>query len=143
MSRPESRQAPPPLAQAFVVCREIFDDPRRREFILVGPFSGINAPKLPLNFTLSIYAHVTGGHGAYDMGLELRDGDESPLWKWNWPEPIRLDDPLMPHRLVLYDARVEFPALGRYDLVLLANGAEVARHALFVNRPPARKQGPP
>jgi hypothetical protein len=126
------RRIAPPLAQAFVVCREIVEDCRSHDFVLIAPFSALQAPKFPFAYRLSIYAHLTCGHGSYALTLQLRDGDDQQLWVWDCPKPIRLDNPLVQHRFTLYDAVLEFPEPGRYDLVMLANGAEVARHALHV-----------
>jgi hypothetical protein len=47
-------------------------------------------------------------------------------------------------RVTLYDAVLGFPRTGRYFLVLLANGEELARHALQVLPIPRQPgQGPP
>ena len=60
------------------------------------------------------------------------------------PRPIRLANPLAQRRVTLYDAVLGFPRPGRYFLVLLAKGEELARHALQVRPiPPQKKQGPP
>jgi hypothetical protein len=120
------------LAQAFVVCREILEDCRSHEFVLIGPLSALGAPGFPYTARVSIYAHLTCGHGDYEVALEVRDAEESALWQWRCPGSIRLPSPLEQHRFTLYDAILEFPESGRYDLVLLVNGEELARHALHV-----------
>jgi len=137
MALPE-RLMPLPMAQAFVVCREIFEDCRSHDVILVAPFSGLTLPAYPGPLRLSVYAHLTGGHGVYQMALELRDGDDQVAWRWQAPVPLRYDEPLRSHRLVLYDAILHIPGPGRYDLVLLANGEDLAHHALEVHAAGAR-----
>jgi hypothetical protein len=132
-----SRRPPLPSAQAFVVCREIFENSRTHEFALIGPFSGLTLPAFPTAYRLSVYAHLTSGHGVYDVALQLRDAEEDVLWEWSCPEPIPLTDPLKSHRFTLYDAVLEFPEPGRYHLVLTANGEDLARHALQVRGVPA------
>jgi hypothetical protein len=52
------------------------------------------------------------------------------------PEPLRHNDPLLPHRISLHDVVVAFPQPGRYDLVLMANGEDLAHHALEVPAAP-------
>jgi hypothetical protein len=130
------RKVPLPLAQAFVVCRTVYQDRRTGEFLLVGPFNGITLHYFPSGFRLSLYAHLTGGHGTYDLALELRDDEDQAVWGWQLPEPIRHDDPLLPHRISLHDVVVAFPRPGRYDLVLMANGEDLAHHALEVTAAP-------
>jgi hypothetical protein len=124
---------PLPLAQSFVVCREIFEDCRSHEFVLIGPFSALGAPAFPFTARLSIYAHLSCGHGNYKVTLQLRDTEESSLWEWRCPDPISLLNPLKQQRFTLYDAILEFPEPGRYDLLLLVNGEELARHAIQVH----------
>jgi hypothetical protein len=130
------RPASPPLAQAFVVCREIFEDCRTHEFMLIGPFSALTAAGFPLAARLSVYAHLTCGHGSYEVALQLRDAEEEAIWEWTCPAPIELANPLDQHRLTLRDAILGFPKPGRYDLLLLADGQELARHALHARGGP-------
>jgi hypothetical protein len=125
---------PPPVAQAFVCCRVIYEDRRTRECILVGPFGGLALSFFPAGYRLSLYADLCGGHGAYELALELRDEDLETVWGWRWPEPIRHGNPLEPHHVILHDAVLKFPRPGRYDLVLLANGEDVAHHGLEVRQ---------
>jgi len=68
---------PAPQAQAFVVCREIWENPRTNEVMLAGPRSHIPIPEFPASVQVSVFAHVTGGHGQYPMEFLLRgpDGD--------------------------------------------------------------------
>jgi len=133
------RPNPPlPLAQAFVVCREIYEDRRTGEHLLIGPFNGIGLNFFPAGFRMSLYAHLTGGHGIYQLALELRDMDGEAIWQWQWPEPTRYDHPLEPHRVVLHDLVLPFPRPGRYDLVLRANGEDLASHALQVSAQPVQ-----
>jgi hypothetical protein len=40
-------------------------------------------------------------------------------------------DPLLSHRIALHDIVVEFPHPGRYNLIILANGNELAHHVLL------------
>lgn len=127
---------PPPHVQSFIVCRTIYEDRRTRECLLVGPFGGIVLNVFPAVFRLSLYADLCGGHGTYGLALELRDEGLEAVWGWRWPEPIHHPDPLLPYHVILHDAVLEFPRPGRYQLVLLANGAEVAHHTLVVGQRP-------
>jgi hypothetical protein len=130
MKESQRRTVELPVAPAFVVCREIIEDCRSHDFVLIGPFSGLNALTFPLVFRMSIYAHLTSGQGVYEVALQLRDMEETVVWEWCSPKPIHLVSPLEQHRFALNDALLDFPEPGRYDLVLLANGQVLARHAL-------------
>jgi hypothetical protein len=59
--------------------------------VLVRPFSDIDAAAFPHQSHLSIYVHLTGGHGAYELLLQLRDWEEralcsgGPPGRFHWP----------------------------------------------------------
>jgi hypothetical protein len=128
---------PTPRAQSFVVCEAIYEDRRTHKCILVAPFGGLSLSRFPTGFALSLYADLCGGHGSYALALELRDEELEVVWDWRWPEPIHHTNPLEPHHVILHGAVLEFPGPGRYDLVLLANGEEIAHHGLQVRPMPA------
>jgi hypothetical protein len=74
---------------------------------------------------------VTVSTGA---GASAARRDLEAVWGWRRPEPIRHGSPLEPYPGILHDLVLEFPRPGRYDLVLLANGADVAHHGLQVRQ---------
>jgi hypothetical protein len=37
-------------------------------------------PQFPTDIGLSVYAHVTGGHGTYPLQFQLRGGDGNAVW---------------------------------------------------------------
>jgi hypothetical protein len=121
------------LVQAFLVCREIYESPR--DVVLVGPSSGVTAPAYPVSSRFSVYAHLTDAHGRYQLSLRLVDGDDQVTWEWTVPGLIEEGDPLAPHRVVLHDLVLDFPHPGRYDLVMAANGEDLAHHALWARLP--------
>jgi hypothetical protein len=123
---------PLPRAQAFVACRQIFESPLSNECVLVAPFSSLGLNFFPISYKLSLYADLCGGHGTYQFALELRNQDLETVWACQYSQPIRQDDPLAPHKVILHDLVLEFPSAGRYDLVLLANGEDVAQLTLQI-----------
>jgi hypothetical protein len=80
---------PPPLVQAFVVCREIYEAPKSKDLALVAPFSGLTLPRYPGPLQFSVYAHLTEARGRYSMGLHLEDSDGQVVWAWDLPTPRR------------------------------------------------------
>jgi hypothetical protein len=122
---------PQPLVQAFVVCREMYESPQSHEFVLVAPLSRVVLPTFPARTVLSVYAHITDARGRYTIGLRLVDDEGETVWEWLNGPTVQQADPLMPHRVVLYDVAIDFPRLGRYDLVMLANGEPLASHAIW------------
>jgi hypothetical protein len=132
MSEPH-RRGTLPIAQSFVVCRDIIEDCRTHDFVLVAPFGSLTGAAFPAAFRMSTYAYLTNGHGSYGLTLEMRDSEDQVQWTWKSPKPIQLESPLVRHQFALYDLVLNFPEPGRYDLLLLADGTELARHVLHVH----------
>jgi hypothetical protein len=125
------RKPPLPLALAFVACQEIYRDQRTGVWILVGPRSHVPLQQFPAHVRLSVWAEFTGGHGRYQPRLCLLDAADEVVWGWNAPEPLEHSDPLLPHQVMFHDLMLAVPRLGRYRLVLLFNGEELAQRAMW------------
>jgi hypothetical protein len=123
------RKPPQPLAQSFLVCREIFQDRQTGEYILLAPLAGAAFGAFPAAFRLSLYIKLTGAHGAYRMELQLRDQDDRLLGECSSPHPVQQDDPLATCQISWRDLVLRFPQPGKYDLVLLANGEDLSHHS--------------
>jgi hypothetical protein len=122
---------PQPRVQAFVVCREMYESPQSHEFVLVAPVSRVVLPTFPARTLLSVYAHLTDARGRYAIGLRLVDGEGDTVWEWLEGPVVQQADPILPHRVVLYDVAIDFPRPGRYDLVMLANAGPLSAHAIW------------
>jgi hypothetical protein len=129
---PLTRKPSLPSPQAFLIGRKVYEDRYRRAFVLVKPADSIALPSFPAGCCLSLYLYLVGGHGVYTLALELRNAEGEAVWRYQWPEPIRYADPLVPCMVALHDTTIPFPAPGRYDMVLMANGEDFAHHALEV-----------
>lgn len=131
MSDSSTRKPPLPLAVAFVACHEIYSDRRTGVSILVGPTSHVPLKQFPAHVRLSVWAEFTGGHGRYQPRLCLLDTADEVVWGWNPPEPLEHPNPLLPHQVTFHDLMLAVPRLGRYRLVLLLNGEEMAQRAMW------------
>ena len=45
----------------------------RKEFLLVGPFNGRAMGQFPAVLECSVYVNFSGGHGSYQLNLQLRN----------------------------------------------------------------------
>ena len=122
---------PQPLVQAFLTCREIIENMRTGEFVLIGPFTYVPATDFPVNLRASIYIQFKGGHGTYALDFHLRDLEANVLWQ---SPPVEVDhsDPLFPYRIAIHDMLIAIPKAGKYDLVLSANGEELSYQTLWI-----------
>jgi Family of unknown function (DUF6941) len=132
---------PLPSVQAFLTCKQIVEDARTKELILIGPANGVVLPHFPARFPLSAFAFLTGGHGSYRLALEMRDADGKTTGRIEFNEPLAYDNPLMVYRIVLHELILEFPKPGRYDLVMRANDEDMAHQVINVTlRPQPQRQ---
>jgi len=131
-ARYQYQNEPLPIAQSFVLCRDIIENAKNGEFILIGPLNRLRVPETPSQVRMSIYAHLTNGHGKYRVGLELRNPAGEPTWNWVGPKQLDMPHPLHPHEITLYDAVMEFYETGRHDMVLMINDKEAMHHSLDV-----------
>jgi hypothetical protein len=137
-----AKQLVKPLVQSFLVCRHIFEDARTHEFILISPCSELFVPAFPGTIRFTVFAELKL-HGDYVPEFALEDSDATTIWTHRAPRPVAPADPILPRQFVYYDIVIDVPGAGRYDLLLLKNGDEIARHALWVraHRSPGRERG--
>ena len=88
-------------------------------------------PQFPARVRVSLYAHLTGGHGRYPLELCLRDAEEEAVWRWRPPGFIDMSDPLVPVDWTSFNLELEVPRPGKYRLALLTNGKEFAQQGLW------------
>ena len=105
--------------------------------------SAFRLAKLPGSIRFAVYAHLTELHGKYILELQLEDSQGDILWKVRADPPVKHDDPLMPHRFAFRDLSISVAAPGRYDLLLMTEGMEIARHALWVVAEEPAAENPP
>src|SRR5262245_34046692 len=126
------RSPPLPLAQGFILCQRIYEDRRTGDALLAALFNAISLKSFPARFPFSLTFFLVNGHGRYELDLELRGAGGGTAWKGNWGRVVSCPDPLTPHREIVHDVAPAFPEPGQYDLVLVANGEDLARFSLLV-----------
>ena len=62
----------------------------------------------------------------YRLAFELRAADGDTIWRWQPVDPLHHADPLTPMQVKFNELRVSVQEPGRYDLVLLADGGDIA-----------------
>jgi hypothetical protein len=143
MAEPRSHNLPLPQVLSFLACHDVYRDERTGAVILIGPTSHLPLTQFPTHVRLSVYADFTGGHGRYEARVCLLDGSDDVVWGWTLPKPIEHTEPLLPHQVMFHDLKVAVPRLGRYRLVLLFNGTEVAHRGMWFGPAQAFRSGGP
>ena len=122
-----------PLVQAFVPCREIYEDARSNEYILIAPFVSIALDNLPGTFRFSLYLRLVEGRGAYRFGFELRNAKDEQVWDWTVPPPLVFENPLESLQIALYDIAIDLKEPGRYQLTLLIEDQPASHVTLTIS----------
>src|SRR5437773_8195992 len=110
-----SEQRPVPLVHSFVVCREVLQDYRTGEYILLDPTDGFAVPQFPFPICFAVYGILTEVRGEIFPELRLDDSNTEMIWSYRVPEAVPCDDPLQQNRLRLHDVTIPIPRPGRYD----------------------------
>src|SRR5262249_49374102 len=134
--RTERRKPPTPLCKSFLVCRQILQGPLAPEFSLIGLTRHLTSPTFPASQPLGIFARLTSGHGAYQMEVQLQAMEGEVAWKGGPPGRGGMEAPLQAYDLLLKTLSPVCPRPGVYDLVLLADGTEIARDKFFAHQAP-------
>jgi hypothetical protein len=122
------KQAKPPIpvCKAFLICRQIVEDPNTKEASLVGQPKEVRLANFPASRPFWFFARWTSAHGDYQVEMQVQTPDGEVVCREVIPKVLSMAEPLK-----MYDLRLQmfviFPHAGMYDFILLANGEEVAR----------------
>lgn len=124
---------PTPVLKNFLLCREILQDRRTNQYILIGPLISVMAPAFPTVFRLMAFVQMSSMHGTYVFKFQLQNVDDQVMWEDTITPPLEHSDPLALNTIAFYALAPYVPRVGKYDLVLLANGQEIGRQVLLAN----------
>jgi hypothetical protein len=130
------RRPPTPLCTCFLLCRQIFIDLTRKDYVLVSPVHQVFPARYPAEEDLSVFARWTNAHGAYTVEVRLRTLEGDVLWTAKMTRPFETQDPLQVWILPLPHFLIPFPQPGKYEVALFAEGQEVAADVITAH--PAR-----
>jgi hypothetical protein len=125
------RKPPTPVSKAFLICREIWQDQRTGDTMLLGFVRHVQATSYPFAVQLEVFTRWTSAHGKYQVTLQLQDLAGNVVSQMALPTEFDMADPLQAFDLILGHIQLEFPEPGKYDLVMLANDEEIARDAFY------------
>jgi hypothetical protein len=109
-----------PRLQGVPGLQAVFPGRTHQECVQVSPLHQTFAPRYPVVQDLAFFARWSNAHGSYRVELQLRDLAGGVLWRDEMADPLQVVPLTLRHR------HVRFPAPGKYEVALLANGQEVA-----------------
>ncbi|HVA51580.1 MAG TPA: hypothetical protein VNH11_34885 [Pirellulales bacterium] len=118
---------PLPQGKAFLICEEAELDDITGQFSFFNVVSSLGFPKFPAESPpLAIYLQLYDGIGRYELGIELRNlADDTSVTAENFSS-LDFPERLVKMELVLPIDAMRFPRPGRYELVILFEGQELA-----------------
>ncbi len=100
--------------------------------MLLGPCTGITLGGFPAAVRIALYIRVTGAHGTYRLSVQLRDAAGELIGEYPGGEPLVQNDPLTIRPICWRNLTLQFLRPGHYDLILVANGEDLAHHPLDI-----------
>jgi hypothetical protein len=130
------------MTHAFLVCREIIQDVVTGQCVLIDPRVEFSLPHFPAEVLVSIYGQLSEVRGDYSPELRIWGSDGEILWNYRAPAPMTSpdNDPLRQFRFIIRDLAIPFPSPGRYDLLLMSQGTEIARYPLRIEQVEAKDE---
>jgi hypothetical protein len=128
---------PVPVCKALLVCRRIVE--KQGEISLIDITRSHQHHYFPAAVAVGVFGRLTSAHGSYQLQVQLQNEDGEVVWQDGPPKPWPLPDPLMAYD-IRFNLCMSFPKPGAYDVVLLANGEELARDRFYTHLLPAPAQ---
>jgi hypothetical protein len=123
-----------PVANAVLICDKVITEEGTKKKSLIGIFENIGSSKFPcVHYFLSVYVKLTDAMGNYKFSIELVDLDKGKvLNRADIPQQVDIPDPLRTHELVFNMGGLRFPAAGKYEFRVLANGEAFGQKTFLV-----------
>lgn len=122
-----------PVAIGLALCEQAIVEETTRNVTLVNCFTRLNLREFPtVAQRLTVYAALTDGLGEARISLIVTRLDTLEE-VYVYHDRLSFPDPLQEVRLLFRLQDCSFPAPGRYQVTLLADGELVAQHAFPVS----------
>lgn len=123
---------PPPLVLAIVICDQIIRDELTKKLTLIGVFSSITGPRLPVVLSsMHVYAALTGGRGELRSRIRIEHlASEQVVFEAEGPLAFRGPQQVVELNVKL--PQVTFPQWGPYAVSLYAGPTFLGSRKLVV-----------
>ncbi|MCG3180565.1 MAG: hypothetical protein BIFFINMI_02927 [Phycisphaerae bacterium] len=132
-----------PTCLSFIVCDAIYRDENTKKLIVVGVFNNITTHGLPaIHSKMCILFTLTDGRGKVDLSLSI-EHEKTGAQIVEMRGPLQMDSPLMIRDFHVEFGNLQFPAEGKYWIILKADGEIVNQRPFrvsLVGRPEKDKE---
>ena len=112
---------PVPSVQAILLCEKIIDEAGTGKKSLIGIFTGINAPGVPVQMAMGIYARMTDGEGNYNFRVDLVHLPTDKKVASAALPPLAVKDRLGPVEVVIQIPQIVFQEFGKNEFQLFGD----------------------
>src|SRR5262249_49876042 len=125
-----------PIAQAMLICGEVWVDPDSGKESLLGVFSQVRATAFPVTAPpIRVYIALTDGRGTMDFVLKLlaldeQGLDEEVVWQFEFQIEFSASELDVCKRVIVIDD-LQLPREGEYRFRLESNGEYVIETRLL------------
>jgi hypothetical protein len=137
---PPKEEKPPPVCKAILLCEGTTVEAGTGKVSLIGLVRTLAMTEFPgRSERMKLFLQLVDGIGEYSLTVEIHDLAEGRvIARMKGPRISFLSRPAT-HQLFLTMPALPIPHPGRYDVIVLGNGAEIDRQQ-FRARPP-REEG--
>ena len=112
-----------PSVQAFLVCDNVIADSATGKKTIVGAFTHLWAPNFPCrHYKLGIYLCITDAEGEYEFEIQLVYLNNNQIVGRAMVPKVTIKNRLDINDYGINIPYIDFPAVGRYEFRLYANG---------------------
>jgi hypothetical protein len=129
----QPKSKPLPKCKALLLCDQLIVEQGTEKLTLVGVFRELAFPEFPADTDpFVVFVQLVDGIGRYNITVEVLDLEDDAVFAR--AEVDNLTFPPRPSRinLKLVLKSVSIPHAGKYDLLVLADGAEIDRQQFVV-----------
>jgi hypothetical protein len=121
-----------PTVIGLLLCEQVVIEERTHNVTLVNCFTRYNAEMFPSERQrFAVFAALTDGFGDIELKLAIqRLATQEEIY--HALRTLRFADRLQEVRFLFRVTSCSFPAAGPYDVILFADGSELARHRIQV-----------
>ena len=121
---------------SLIVCERVFRDESTKNLIIVATFNQIIAQAIPcMHPALSVLMTLTNGHGKYNLELRI-EHDMTSREVVQMSGPLEINDPLHVGDVHVAFKNVQFPAEGKYWVMVLADNEIIGQRPFWVTKAP-------
>lgn len=122
-----------PTVIGLLVCEQAIVEAQTYNVTLVNCFTFRKIESFPSERQrFSVFALLTDGQGDIELTLVIEGLDQGEE-VYRESRPLRFPGPLKEVRFLFRVTTCSFPVAGRYDVILFAEGHELARHRIDID----------